>query len=588
MEAHVRLSEALEALLDPKRSLADTILVSAEVANDEARWSGLPGRVVGRAQLGRALRELGERARVVVTREVDPSLLRAILDQPPALLILTGAGSPELLADLERVGKDPGSRRAMALLGPNAALRRPEPAPARASASEESRPPPIAVAAELDELVRLHEALGAVALAIAPTPPWLHRWLVHPWLAAHDLVGYVPAEALSLAWIDWLRALEERETKQVLIPLGTPEAALEPRSPGLEQAMVAHALERWTGPVYPAPRVLALLHRATANLLGDHERGPDETPQAADLAMWQQARRALPHFAETLAMARPDPALTLRIPTAAFLAQRPLAQLRRRVDVCPPGRDPSGDLDLEARNPEMIARADVVLESATEVLSDQESKVVLRGHGIEVTRQAFATSASGAASFADKIGYPVALKALSPDLRRKREVGAIELDVANAAATKRAYAQIVANVEERAPMARLDGVVVAEMIDPGLDLRCGGLRTRSGDVAIFAQVQHELPTEPLLARSPLDARDALLMAEGVLSAAPLPARRRASDPDARVLARLLLHLDSLFRHTGERLLLVDLDPVRLLTPGDDREYVTLDARIVQRPHLEGL
>ena len=58
------------------------------------------------------------------------------------------------------------------------------------------------------------------------------------------------------------------------------------------------------------------------------------------------------------------------------------------------------------------------------------------------------STAYTAASFADKIGYPVALKALSPDLRRKRELGAIELDVVNAAAVKRAYANIVANVEE--------------------------------------------------------------------------------------------------------------------------------------------
>ncbi len=226
-----------------------------------------------------------------------------------------------------------------------------------------------------------------------------------------------------------------------------------------------------------------------------------------------------------------------------------------------------------------------MLEAAGEVLSDQESKVVLRGHGIEVTRQAFANSASGAASFADKIGYPVALKALSPELRRKRELGAVELDVQNAAAVKRAYAEIIANVEERAPTVQLDGVVVAEMISPGLDLRCGGLRMRSGGVAVYAHPVVEAPIEPVLARSPLSPTDALLLAEAVLASVPVPARRRASDPDVTTLARLLLRLDAIFRHTGDRLLAIDLAPVRLLD--GEREYVTLDARIVQRPHLEG-
>ena len=47
-----------------------------------------------------------------------------------------------------------------------------------------------------------------------------------------------------------------------------------------------------------------------------------------------------------------------------------------------------------------------------------------------------------------------------------------------------------------------------------------------------------------------------------------------------------MRIDGLFRHTGERLASVDLSPVRLLD--GERPYVTLDARIVQRPHLEGL
>ncbi|MCA9687402.1 MAG: hypothetical protein KC457_34895, partial [Myxococcales bacterium] len=149
------------------------------------------------------------------------------------------------------------------------------------------------------------------------------------------------------------------------------------------------------------------------------------------------------------------------------------------------------------------------------------------------------------------------------------------------------------NVEEQAPTARLDGVVVAEMIEPGLDLRCGGVRMDNGEVALYAVPLATGTVEPILVRSPLDVRDALLTAEAVLAASALPPRRRAVDPDVAVLARLLLRLDGLFRHTGERLLSVALDPVRILEPdggrgANARDYVTLDARIVQRPHIEGL
>ncbi len=402
------------------------------------------------------------------------------------------------------------------------------------------------------------------------------------------MVGYVPAAALDPSWLEWMRELGARESRQILVPLGIPELPLEARQAGLERAVVGHACERWTGPVYPAPQVLALLQAADSEpdraAAARSESGSGENRQA--LALWRQARRALPRLGERLGMQAPDPAISQLIPTAAFLAQRALLRVRTARTLI--ATHETEVADLAEADPDRVARADVVLEGAAEVLSDHESKVVLRGHGVEVTRQAFATSASGAATFADKIGYPVVLKALSPDLRRKRELGAVELDVANAAAAKRAYSQIVANVEEHAPTAQLDGVIVAEMAPAGRDLRCGALRTADGSVVIFAQAVLDAPTEAILAPSPLSARNALLLAEAALAAIPLPARRRASDPDVRVLAKLLATIDRLIRHTGERLLSVDLAPVRLLGAEVDRPYLTLDARIVQRPHLEGL
>ncbi|KIG13216.1 putative Acetyl-CoA synthetase (ADP-forming) alpha and beta chains [Enhygromyxa salina] len=555
------------------------MLVARSVAEDPSAWTTAPafarGRVVDDAQLGRVVRELGDRVELVATREVDANLLRALGDRLPALLVLTGEGDPTLLAEL----RQRSIRQGTALLGPAATLQ------IGAGELADGQAAPIACAAHRDELAPLCQAIGPTRLAIAPTPSWLPRWLGGPMLLAHDVVGYVPARALEIGWVDWLdwlASLGPRELRQLLVPLGVPQVELEPHAAMLEAATVAHALERLSGPTYPAPQVLALLREGIRLQLNPHaqaNRDVGHDPDAAR-ALWDQARRALPRIGELVGMQAPDPALSLRVPTAAFLAQRGLLRFRASQALL------ASEFEApELPEPELLARADAVLEGASDVLSDQESKVVLRGHGIEVTRQAFANSASGAASFADKIGYPVVLKALSPELRRKRELGAVELDVANAAAVKRAYANIVSNVEERAPTVQLDGVVVAEMIEAGLDVHCGALRMQTGAGVVFVRALLDVPAEPVLAVSPLSNTDALLLAEAALSAVPLPARRRASDPDVNVLAGLLLRIDGLFRHTGERLLSIDLSPARLVD--SDRQYVTLDARIVQRPHLEG-
>ncbi|PRP98806.1 hypothetical protein ENSA5_29620 [Enhygromyxa salina] len=557
----------LAALLGLSEGCEQVVVAARTVAEDERRWGGIAGRVVDDAKLGRAVRELGDRVEVVAARTLDASLVRALRDRLPPLLVLVDAVEAELLAELDNLAQ----RQHTAILGPGAAL--------RVGPSEDAgAATPIACAAQVDELARLCEVLGPTRLALAPTPGWLPAWLGGPMLLAHDTIGYVPAGALGLDWLDWIASLGPRERRQLLIPLGVPRVELEPHDPALEAATVAHTLERLTGPTYPAPRVLALLRASLEAELDEHHPAPPPEPGA--VALWDQARRALPRLGELIGMQEPDPALSLQVPTAAFLAQGALLRMRTSAALLASAFEAP-----DHPEPELLERADVVLEGAAEVLSDQESKVVLRGHGIEVTRQAFANSASGAATFADKIGYPVVLKALSPELRRKRELGAVELDVSNAAAAKRAFANIVNNVEERAPTVQLDGVVVAEMIEPGLDLHCGGLRLRSGGVAVFVRALVDAPVEPILASSPLSPSDALLLAEAGLCAVPLPARRRASDPDVSVLAQLLLRIDGLFRHTGERLLSVDLSPVRLVD--SDRQYVTLDARIVQRPHLEG-
>jgi hypothetical protein len=282
-----------------------------------------------------------------------------------------------------------------------------------------------------------------------------------------------------------------------------------------------------------------------------------------------------------LGMALPEHGLSLEAPTAAFLAQRVLLRARAALDA-----RTQRLLDVSVSDPETVERAQEVLRGATGTLTDHESKVVLRGFGLDVTRQAVASSASGASGFAERIGYPVVLKALSPDLRRRSDVGGVMLALTTAAAVRRAYSTIIDNVERRAPTARLDGVLVAEMLDEGLDIRCGGIRTGSGEVALYGVVQGvSAPLEPALGLCPLSESDALALAHAVISRTPVPALRRETDPDVAGLAELFLRLAFVFERSGSRIASVDLGPVRLVP---ERGYVTLDARITQRPHLDGL
>jgi hypothetical protein len=519
--------------------------------------TGLDGLGVAKAdrELPKALK--ARAPAVLAIGKVSPTLLRALRAHPPALLVLTGEATDAELSELRSIER-------LALLGPDAQLRTGPGSLVVCAAS----------AGELDGLVRALGGPSSFALAVGPTPPWLCAWLRDPKLRDRPVVGYVPAEALDVDWAIWAA---QRVAPFVLVPLGVPTPDLtEPDDPAAEAAVAAHALELRTGPVFPSPRVLAAV---LAGTLDPSLRTARPDIPALARAMWAQARRALPTLGAVVGMEQP--LLPLQVPTAAFLAQRALLRGDQAEALAAAGTvsDPAPDEGGRTRATEVLA-------SASTTLTDQESKVVLRGFGIEVTRQAVANSASGAVGFAERIGYPVVLKALSPDLRRRADIGAIELDLSTAAAVRRAYATIVEAVERNAPTARVDGIAVAEMVEPGLDVRCGAVRLRGGQMALFGEVvDSTVPLEPVLALSPLSPARARAFAHAILSRVVVPAWRRDSDPDVEDLARLLARLDAVVVCFAARLATIRLDPVRLCGPS--RGAVVLDARVVQRPHVDG-
>lgn len=555
MDERSDLTTAVVDALWPTRGAPSRVVLGTDV--EPGCYAG-PGEVARDRELAKAIRDGS--VTVVVLRKLSPTLLRALRTTPPPMLVLTGDGH-----ELDEPGEL--SRLATFVLGSGAVLR------VRDLASRNTARA-VACGHNPEELEGLCRALGlrGLPLSLAPTPAWLGTLLEHPALAAIPVAGTLDAHALRGPWGAWMRG---REAPVVLVPLGIEAPALDDDDEQtLRITVSAHALERRTGPVFPAPRVIAGV------LDGLEQRQGGVLATADQLAVWNQARRALPISGAAVGMDQPDGALPLQAPTATFLAQRALLRARAHdaaLEHPPPQMD---ELDEDG-----LARSEELLRNAAETLTDQESKVVLRGFGFEVTRQAVASSASGAAGFADRIGYPVVLKVLSPDLRRRTDVGGVMLSLGTASAVRRAYAAIMDNVERDAPTARIDGVVVAEMVDDGVDIRCGARRLADDSVMAYGRIEGvNTPIEAALAMLPLRPGDAVALAHAVLSRAPMPALRRQSDPDVPGLATVFSRLSWLFER-APRVLSVDLGPIRMLEP---RGLVTLDARITQEAHLEGL
>jgi acetyltransferase len=110
-----------------------------------------------------------------------------------------------------------------------------------------------------------------------------------------------------------------------------------------------------------------------------------------------------------------------------------------------------------------IAVVRKVIESGRNLLSEAEAKQVLAAYGVPVVETAVATTSDEAAQLADKLGYPVAVKILSPDITHKSDVGGVALDLENADAVRKAAEGMRQRIRELLPQAVLTGFTVQAM-----------------------------------------------------------------------------------------------------------------------------
>src|SRR5215472_11302323 len=96
-------------------------------------------------------------------------------------------------------------------------------------------------------------------------------------------------------------------------------------------------------------------------------------------------------------------------------------------------------------------------------LTAPEGKLVCDAYGITVPREGLAGSAREAANLAAKMGFPVVLKIVSPDILHKTEAGGVVVGVKSAADAEKAYDAIMANAKKYKADAKVEGIQVQQM-----------------------------------------------------------------------------------------------------------------------------
>ncbi len=97
-------------------------------------------------------------------------------------------------------------------------------------------------------------------------------------------------------------------------------------------------------------------------------------------------------------------------------------------------------------------------------LTEAEGKEIFAAYGIPTPGEALVNSADDAVKACDRIGYPVVMKIVSPDIQHKTDVGGVVVGVKDADAARAAYDKIMASCTKAVPNARIDGVSIQQMV----------------------------------------------------------------------------------------------------------------------------
>jgi acyl-CoA synthetase (NDP forming) len=202
--------------------------------------------------------------------------------------------------------------------------------------------------------------------------------------------------------------------------------------------------------------------------------------------------------------------------------------------------------------------------------SEAEAKALLARAGIASAPEQACTTADEAVAAAERFGFPVVMKILSPDILHKSEIGGVLLNVADAAAVREGFATLQQRAKQAAPKARVEGVLVAKQLQGGVECILGIHRDPVfGPIAMFGLggIFVEVLKDVVFRRCPFGVDVAEGMIRSIKGAPLLLGARGRPKADVKALAEMLARLSAFAAAAGPRLASIDLNPVFAMPEG---------------------
>jgi len=222
------------------------------------------------------------------------------------------------------------------------------------------------------------------------------------------------------------------------------------------------------------------------------------------------------------------------------------------------------------------------------MLSEAEGYDMLRKYDLPVPEYQIVKSGEDAAHACERMGCPVVMKIISPQIVHKSDAGGVIVGIGSRKAALGAFTKIIDGAKAYDPEAHIEGVIVEQQAEPGLELIIGGRTDPAfGKVLTFGMggTMVELMKDVTLRILPITEEEIRQMIKEI-NAYPLIAGYRGAKPrDEEELVKIITNVARFFGE-NERVVEFDINPIRLYEKGacavDARIIVDDDIKVIEK------
>lgn len=218
-------------------------------------------------------------------------------------------------------------------------------------------------------------------------------------------------------------------------------------------------------------------------------------------------------------------------------------------------------------------------------LSEHESKNIMRLYGIPVVQEILVSEQNQLEEAVASLpfAFPIVMKVDSPDIQHKTEAGVVRLNVQSREAAGAAYVELIANARAYNRNARINGVLLQEMVKGTVAECIVGLKhdEQFGPVVLFGLggVFVEVFEDVTLRLPPFDESQAEEMIREIKGYKLLDGFRSAPPADIQALCDILVRMSTLALDLGDKIAEIDINPVCVLPVGQGAKAVDALIRI---------